>query len=129
MSVMSDDDDMDSPRRRQASADAIAGRDAAVLVRQLNKQLGMWQASSIKLHTMAERLRATGRADPSVVEEAHTLFHVVSAEVERFESLLPTLPAPVANHGRISDTRRSFTMVVDRLHACLQLLGTKPGAE
>lgn len=117
------DDVSDPPRRRKASADALAGREAATLVRDLNRRLGSWQAGSIKLHAIAERLKAAGRIDPSVVEEARALLHVVTSEAERFESLLPELSNAVSHHGRIADTRQSFKMVTDRLAATLRLLG------
>lgn len=116
------DDVANPPRRRKASADALAGREAAILVRDLNRQLGAWQGTSIKLHAIAERLNAAGRIDPSIVEEARALFHVVSAESERFESLLPELSDAVSHHGRIADTRQSFKMVTDRLLASLRLM-------
>jgi hypothetical protein len=122
MHVMTDDNS-DPPRRRKASADAMAGREAAALVRELNRQMGSWQASSVKIHTIAERLKATGRSDPAIAEEAHTLFHVVIAESQRFEGLLPDQQIAVAEHGRIKDTRRSFEMVTDRLRSSLLLLG------
>jgi len=125
-SAMTNDTSESTPRRR-ASAESLAGREAAALVRELNRQIGHWQASSVKLHTMAQRLRSTGRADPSVEEEAHTLFHVVATEARRFEDLLPTQSAAVAGHGRINDTRRSFDMITDRLRASLELLGANPG--
>lgn len=127
MSVMTDDD-RDSPRRRQPSADVTVGRTAAALVRDLNRQLGHWQATSVKIHTIAERLKAAGRTDPSVAEEAKALFRVVSAEAERFQLLLPAQTESVVQHGRIRDTKRSFEMVADRLKASLKLLGDDHGA-
>ena len=126
MSSAMTNDSSESPPRRKTSADALAGRQAAGLVRDLNRQLGHWQASSVKLHTMAERLKAAGRADPSVVEEANALFHVVKTEAQRFEGLLPEQSSAVATHGRIDDTRRSFDMVSDRIRASLKLLGADP---
>jgi hypothetical protein len=123
------DDSTELPRRRKSSPEALAGREAAALVRDLNRQLGHWQASSVKLHTIAERLKAAGRADPSVVEEAHALFHVVAVEAKRFEELLPDQAAAVAAHGRINDTRQSFEMIANRLRASLRLLGAEPKAE
>lgn len=122
-------DTSESIPRRKASAETMAGREAAALVRELNRRIGRWQAASVKLYTMAQRLKATGRADPSVREEAHTLFQVVATEAQRFEELLPEQPSAVARHGRINDTRQSFDMITDRLRASLQLLGANPEAE
>jgi len=122
-------DTSESIPRRKASAETMAGREAAALVRDLNRQIGRWQASSVKLHTMAQRLKSTGSADPSVAEEAHTLFQVVATEAQRFEELLPEQPSAVAGHGRINDTRQSFDMITDRLRASLRLLGANPDAD
>ncbi|RYE56929.1 MAG: hypothetical protein EOP18_03500 [Rhizobiaceae bacterium] len=120
---------MESPRRRQASPDAIAGREAAAFVRELNRQLGLWQASSVKLQTMAERLNSTGRSDPALAEEARALFKTVMTEAERFQGLLPSKPSKIAEHNRIQDTRRSFEMISARLRTSLQILGVEPRSE
>lgn len=125
MQIMTDDSS-ELPRRRKSSPDVLVAREAAALVRDLNRQLGQWQASSVKLHTMAERLTATGRADPALIEEAHTLFRVIATEAQRFEELLPDQPPAVATHGRINDTRQSLEMIADRLRASLKLLGADP---
>ena len=118
------DDSSDSPRRRKASAEAAVGREAAILVRDLNRQLGVWQGASVKLHTMALRLAASGRtADPAFADQALQLFQVVSTESQRFEAMAGIQPQSVAQHSRINDTRQSFAMVVDRLRACFTLLG------
>jgi hypothetical protein len=122
-------DDSAPVRRRKASSETLAAREAAALVRELNRQLGYWQAASVKLHTLAQRLKASGNADPAVADETRTLFRVVSAEAERFEGLLPAQSAAVAAHGRIQDTRRSFEMVADRLRSSLKLLGVEPERE
>jgi hypothetical protein len=123
------DESSETPRRRQTSAEAMAGREAAVLVRDLNRRLGSWQAASVKVHTMAQRLKAAGREDPSVEEEAQMLLHALSVELGRFEAMLLGQSERVASHGRVNDTRRSFEMVGERLRATLQLLGSHPKAE
>lgn len=123
------DENTETPRRRQVSAEALAGREAASLVRDLNRRLGSWQAASVKVHTIAQRLKAAGRGDPSVEEEARALLHALSVEMQRFEAMLPEQSERVANHGRVNDTRRSFEMIAERLKAALRLLGSEPGAE
>lgn len=127
MQVMSHDVS-ESPRRRQPSPETLAARQAARFVRDLNRQLGSWQAASVKLHTMAARLKAMGRVDPSVIAEAEELLRAVSTEAHRFEAQLPDHPAEVARHSRIDDTRRSFEMIADRLRSSLRLLGTEPSS-
>lgn len=123
------DDSSDSPRRRKASAEAAVGREAAMLVRELNRQLGVWQGASVKLHTMAQRLAASGGSDPAFADQALPLFQVVSMESRRFEAMVGTQPPSVAQHSRINDTRQSFGMIVDRLRACFMLLGMQPPEE
>lgn len=123
------DESPDTHRRRQASPEAMAGREAATLVRDINRRLGSWQAASVKVHTMAQRLKAAGRDDPSVPDEAEALLRVVEIETERFEAMVQEQPEKVAGHGRINDTRRSFEMVSDRLKATLRLMGRREGTE
>lgn len=119
----------ESPRRRQASAEALVGRQAAGLVRGLNRQLGLWQGQSVKLHTMAQRLVALGRSDPAFIEEARQLFRAVSRELQSFEAMVDAQSQSVAEHSRIIDTRQSFGMVIGRLRACFKLLGMEPPTE
>ncbi len=121
--TMMTDNTSEPPRRRQASAETVAGREAARFVRDLNRHMGLWQAASVKLHTIALRLRAAGRDDATVAEEAGALLEVVTAEAQRFEAQLPTYPERVARHSRIIDTRRSFAMIADRLRTTIGLLG------
>ncbi len=128
MTFMTDDRE-ETPRRRQASAEALAGREAASLVRDLNRRLGSWQAASVKVHTIAQRLKAAGRGDPSVVEEAQALRRSLSVEKQRFEAMIPEQSERVANHGRVNDTRRSFEMIAERLSDALRLMGHEPEAE
>jgi len=128
MAVMTDDY-TEPPRRRQVSPEALAGREAAALVRDLNRRLGTWQAASVKLQTIAQRLGASGSEAHSVAADVRSLFQVVAAEAARFERMLPEQPQSVAEHGRIHDTRRSFEMVAGRLRASLELLGETPEAE
>lgn len=123
------EDTLEIPRRRKASPDALNGRQAATLVRELNRQLGYWQGTSVKLHIMAERLTSSGRSDPAVGEQARMLLDAVSAEARRFETMVGAQPPTIAQHGRIKDTRRSFEMVAGRLRTCMQLLGVEPRQE
>jgi chromosome segregation ATPase len=120
------DESSEPPRRRQSSPEALAGREAASLVRDLNRRLGSWQAVSVKLHTISQRLRASGREDPSVVEDAEALLNAVSTEAQRFEELVAEQDEAVASHARVEDTRRSFNMIINRLRTTLASLGRGP---
>lgn len=126
---MTDDNSGRPPAPRRPSATLLAGRQATALVRDLNRQLGVWQASSVKLQTMAERARSAGGADPHVAAEIRALFSAVRTEAHRFEEQLATQPPQVAEHGRIRDTRRSFEMISGRLQQSLRLLGEHEGEE
>lgn len=123
------DDSRESPRRRRASAEAVVSREATMLVRGLNRQLGLWQGASVKLQIMAQRLASAGRSDPAFAEQAVPLFQAVSMEYRRFEAMVGTQPPSVAQHSRVNDTRQSFGMVIDRLRDCFRLLGMEPPAE
>ena len=122
------DEDSGRPRSpRQRSTTALTGRQATALVRDLNRQLGLWQASSVKLYAMAERARTAGREDPQVSAQLRMLFSAVSGEARQFEERLTTQPPEVAQHGRVRDTRRSFEMISGRLKQGLRLLGEHEG--
>jgi hypothetical protein len=124
------DENSGPPRAvRQPSPAVEAARQASALVRELNRQLGLWQASSVKLHTMAERVRAAGRADPHVSSELRALFAAVTTEATRFEARVAAQSPQVAEHGRVRDTRRSFEMISGRLRQSLRLLGEHEGEE
>ncbi len=124
------DESSGSPRpRRQSSAGTLAGRQASAFVRDLNRQLGLWQASSVKLQTMAERVRSAGGADSQVAAELRGLFSAVRTEAQRFEASLAAQPPEVADHGRVRDTLRSFEMISGRLRQSLRLLGEHEGEE
>jgi hypothetical protein len=127
--VPTNDDSLRTPRRRQASADALTGREAAKLVRELNRQLGLWQGTSVKLQIMCQRIAETRCPDPNVVEQCLQLFHAVSAEARQFDATIGRQSEKVARHGRINDTRRSFSMILERLRTCFGLLGIEPEEE
>lgn len=123
------DERSEPPRRRQSSAEALASREAAIFVRDLNRRLGSWQSVSVKLHTIAQRLRSSGREDASVAAEAEALIAAVATEARRFEGLVAQQTDAVAGHARVDDTRRSFRMIIERLRATLHAMGREPMAD
>jgi hypothetical protein len=122
------DDDSGLPRRRQASADVVAGREAARLVRELNRELGKWQSASVKVHTIAGRRNLSQQASAELSAEIHRLLAGVSQGSQRLADLLQQAGPAIAGHGRIEDTRRSIEMVRERLLSSLRLLGETPHA-
>ncbi|RYE07780.1 MAG: hypothetical protein EOP22_16415 [Hyphomicrobiales bacterium] len=112
--------------RREVSAATIAGREARQLVVPTNRKLGEWQATSIKLETMAARLKAAGRHDPAIAEGAATLRQLVVAETVAFEAVVAGAPEPVQLHSRVGDTRHALRALAARLGAILADLGEMP---
>ena len=112
------------------SAEGLIARQAAGLMRPLNARLGIWQASSIKLRTMAERGRRDERPDPAVAREAAELLELMNREAATFDAALPSLPPAVTANARVQDTRRSLETIRQRLCETLAMLsdaeGTKP---
>jgi hypothetical protein len=117
-------DIIEMPRRRRTpSPELLISRDAGKLVEELNGKLGVWQSSSIKLRTMAERLRAAGRRDDAVASEARALAEVVAVQARQFEELANQQSDAIARHFKLDNTRRSLSMIGDRLAETLKLLG------
>lgn len=114
------------PARRETSSDVLATRAARQLVRSVHKQLGSWQAESVKLEAIVERLRASGRHDPSVSNAAKTLLGSVHKGAREFEREVGKAPEPVRQHGRIADTRTVLRLVEQRVSATLNRMDDLP---
>jgi hypothetical protein len=95
-------------------------RDAARLVREINERVGLWQAESIRLAASAERMRQSGRHDPGLIEAINVLIEQVERQSCSLEMLLLGVPAEIAQHSRVQDTRRVLKMVGDRLRMTLR---------
>lgn len=105
--------------RRETSKDILAARSARLLVRSVHQKLGPWQAESIKLQTIAERLRAAGKHDPAVTVAARELLGSVNKGWREFEREVEAAPEQVREHGRIADTRTVLHLVEQRVEATL----------
>lgn len=112
--------------RREVSAATLTGREARLLVVPTNRKLGEWQATCIKLETMAARPKAAGRRDPGIAEVAATLRQLVAAEGAAFEAVVAGAPEPVQRHSRVGDTRHALRALELRLAAILAELGEMP---
>ena len=116
---VTDDNTPTEPRRRDISQATIASREAAKLVRPINEKIGYWQGESVRLATAAERMRQSGRHDAATVEAIGALIAVVEGQQQALAAELVQVPAGVAGHSRVADTRQALQMVVDRLRAAL----------
>lgn len=105
----------DGAVRRETSSDILATRAARQLVRPVHQKLGPWQAESIKLQTIAGRLKASGKHDPSVSVAAKALLGTVNKQTREFEREVGKAPEPVREHGRVADTRTVLKLVEQRI--------------
>jgi hypothetical protein len=122
---MSDDQIPDGPRRETA-ASTLAARAARQLVKPVHEKIGGWQAESIKLETMAQRLKTTGRRDAAVGEAARTLLGFIATQADQFDTIVNEAPEAIRAHGRIADTRMVLRALEERLVATLTNLGEPP---
>lgn len=118
--VILDFDSEPAARKRMASPGARLSREAAILVRPFNEQLGGWQSEAVRLAAHAQRMRASGRHEPAVTEAIATQLDYVEAQAARFEAAVEAAPPDVRTHSRVVDTRRAFVMVAQRLRDALR---------
>lgn len=112
-------DQSDQPQRRGVSATTLNGREAARLVRDINEKIGAWQTESVRLATAAERMKQSARHEPAIIEAIVALIGIVERQQMDLASTLVSVPAGVAEHSRVADTKQALRMIVDRLKNAL----------
>lgn len=122
---MNDSEDGAGRNRRETPAAVMHGRAARQLVAPVHEKLGLWQAETIKLEAMAQRVRAAGRSDPAIAEAARTLLGVVAMQSQMFEAAAAEAIPMVREHTRVIDARKVLAMLTARLEALLGELGDK----
>jgi hypothetical protein len=111
------------PARRQIPQAVLAGRAARQLVAPVHEKLGNWQAEAIKLETMAQRARATGRHDAGLRESALTLLDYVRDQSASLQQSIGSQPDHVRGHSRVADTLRALELIAERLDRTVSQLG------
>jgi hypothetical protein len=109
-------------RSRAPSRDYLIRRAAIDAVSPTRDRIGLWQARSIHLLTIGQRLRTRGHHLPHYAEEALILLAAVEEEKTRFEAATEGLPDDVRDHDVVTDTARALGDVSARLDAALKVL-------
>ena len=120
---MNDSEDDAGRNRRETPPSVIQGRAARALVAPVQEKLGVWQAETIKLETMMQRVRASGRRDPSIAEAARALLGVVQIQSQLLEAAVAEALPAVQAHTRVTDAQKVLTLLVARLDHILTDLG------
>ena len=105
--------------RRQTPADVADRQAARQLVAPLQDQLGLWQAESIKLETMAERLRVTGGGNEELAKGIRELLDAVTRQATALDGAVQKVPESVRTHSRVTDVRKVLKMLEQRLNDTL----------
>jgi hypothetical protein len=110
----------DPEARSRAIPESVRlNREARRLTEPLNERVGSWQSESVRLHAAVERMRQSGRHDPTLIEAATALLAQVEAQAQEFEAQIATVARELAAHNRISDSRQSLSMIAERLRRCI----------
>jgi hypothetical protein len=126
---MDDSEDSAGRSRRETPVSVTIGRAARGLVTPVQEKLGVWQAETIKLEVMVQRLKASGRHDPSLTEAVRALHRVVGMQTELLDTALADALPAVRAHSRVTDAKRVLSLLTERLEKILTGLGepsTKP---
>ena len=114
------DNQDDTEARARAVPEAVrVNRDVRRLIEPFNERVGTWQAESVRLHAAVERMRLTGRRDPTLMDAVATTLALVEEQARQFEAAVASVARELAGHSRISDTRRSLEIICERLRRCL----------
>lgn len=108
------------PRRRAKRLDVQITQQAMKVVTPTNQEIGPWQHQAARLLALAEKLRATGRRDPRIAEEAEALLRAVEERQRHLEDRIAALPEKVAESTRLQDTARALQSVAAVLVKALE---------
>lgn len=110
-------------RQRAMRLEVKITRQAMKVVLPTNQQIGPWQARAAHLLALAEKLKATGRHDPSIIDEAQALLEAVAAHRRELDQEVQELPPDVAGSTRFDDTARALQSVASVLERTLATAG------
>ena len=120
---MDNSEDGAGRNRRETPASVTHNRAARALIAVVQDKLGVWQAESVKLEVMAQRLKASGGRDPGLAEAAQAMLGIVRMQMQLLDASLADAVPAVREHGRVTDTRKALALLVERLEKILADLG------
>lgn len=112
----------ESKRRRAMRPEVRVSRQALAVVQPINRQIGQWQAATIRLMALGRKARLTGRPTDDLRRETLVLSALVKEHEAALQARTQELPPAVANSGRIRDTRMALGSVSRGLEATLRTL-------
>ena len=110
------------PRARATRVDVRIAHKAMEVVLPTNQQIGPWQARAAHLLAVAEKLKITGRHNPSIAEEVETLLDTVEAQQRGLNDKVRELPTDVATSTRLEDTSRALASIASVLTRAREIL-------
>lgn len=112
------------PRQRATRVDVRIAHKAMEVVLPTNQQIGPWQARAAHLLVVAEKLKSTGRHNPSIAEEVETLLDTVEAHQRGLTDKVRSLPSDIAMSTRLEDTSRALASIASVLGKARAILGS-----
>lgn len=110
----------ESKRRRAMRPEVKISRQAMTVVQPLNRQIGEWQAATVRLSALANKARLTGRSTLELRKETLQLSALVRQHEQELKDRTSELPLAVANSGRIRDTRMALDSLARGLDEALR---------
>lgn len=109
-------------RQRAMRVDVRIAHEAMEVVLPTNQQIGPWQGRAAHLLALAEKLRATGRHNPSLAEEVESLLEAVETQRRNLTDKKRDLPDDIARSSRVEDTSRALDSIASVLSRARELL-------
>ena len=104
-------------RKRAPRINAEFTREALSVVRPINRQIGGWQSRVALLEALGSH--RAGEIPHEVRQQAIELMETVHRQQQAFARHVSTLPQQVASEGRIRDTARALSTVLEGIRRVL----------
>jgi hypothetical protein len=112
-------------RQRATRVDVRIAHEAMEVVLPTNQQIGPWQARAAHLLAVAEKLKTTGRHNPSIAAEVDLLLGTVETHQRGLTAKVRDLPADVATSTRLEDTSRALASIASVLARARELMASR----
>jgi hypothetical protein len=120
---MDDSEDSAGRNRRETPVSVTISRAARALAAPVQEKLGVWQGETVKLEAMVQRIKTSGRHDPSLIEAVRALLRVVGMQTELLDMALADAAPSVRAHSRVTDAQRVLSLLTERLEKIVTDLG------
>lgn len=114
-------------RQRATRVDVRITHRAMEVVLPTNQQIGPWQTRAAHLLAVAEKLKTTGRHNPSIAAEVEMLLASVEAQQRVLTEKVRDLPDDIAASTRLEDTARALASIASVLERARDILAPRVG--